>query len=139
MKRKVILASHGGLAAGLLDTAQMILGGIEYETQVFSLQPGHHPDEFARQIGGEIERDVKKETEFIILCDLLGASVCTAFYPLMSHENVKLFTGMNLNMLLAVCLECTGPLGVTETKRIVDAGRNGICLADAAESESEDF
>ncbi len=137
MKRKVILASHGGLAPGLLDTAQMILGRIEYNTEVYSLQPGHHPDEFAIQLRAEIEKE--PDVEHVILCDLLGASVFSALYPLTAYQNVRLFTGMNLNMLLSICVDCPGPLDEEAVKKVKDSSCAGIQLAKIVESEQEDF
>lgn len=41
-----------------------------------------------------------KECEYIILSDLYGASVCTAMLRLTNLHNVRLFSGMNLNMVL---------------------------------------
>ena len=39
MKRKIVLASHGGLASGLYDTAKMIVGKLPFDVEIYSLQP----------------------------------------------------------------------------------------------------
>ena len=54
MERKIVLASHGQLAKGLLDTAQMIIGEIAYEVEVYTLQPGKLAEDFAKGLKMEI-------------------------------------------------------------------------------------
>ena len=34
MKRKIVLASHGGLASGLYDTAKMIVGKLPFDVDI---------------------------------------------------------------------------------------------------------
>lgn len=137
MKRKLIFASHGGLAAGLYDTTQMIIGEIPWDAEVFSLQPGHHPKEFAEPLSREIRDNA--QTEYVILCDLYGASVFTALYPLALFPNVKVFTGMNLGMVLSVCLECEETIDEKAAEKLIHDAREGILQARISEMEQEDF
>ena len=54
MKRKVVLASHGELSEGIVKSAKMIIGEFEYEVITYTLQLGHHPDEFKDVLEEEI-------------------------------------------------------------------------------------
>lgn len=137
MERKIVLASHGEMAAGLLHTAEMIVGSFRCETQVYSLLPGMLAEDDAKKLEEEIIRCPHKE--FVILCDLYGASVFTAMYPLLTHANVRLFTGMNLNMLLALYLEHPQALQETDCEQIEQAAKEGARHIQRIENSSEDF
>lgn len=139
MNRKIILASHGELSKGLADTAHMIMGSIETEIVSYCLKPGQSADSFAKELAVEISQEPNKE--FVILSDLYGASVCTAFSSCLVYENVHLFAGMNINMLLAICLEYPEKLtgeNVAQIVRDAQAGIKAITASDLA-TDAEDF
>ena len=137
MERKIVLASHGQLAKGLLDTAQMIIGEIAYEVEVYTLQPGKLAEDFAKGLKMEIMQN--PQIEYVILTDLYGASVFTAMYSLVVLDNVYLFTGMNLNMLLSVCLEHPDHLDETAALKIQEDARAGTQYIMELVTEEEDF
>lgn len=139
MKRKIIVASHGELSKGLVDTAKMILGSINAELKSYCLIPGLNADEFAKEIREEMIRE--PETEFVILTDLYGASVCTAMTSLVAHSGVRLFTGMNINMLLSICVEYPQRLSDEDIIKIVNDAKEGIRSISVLdlEAETEDF
>lgn len=137
--RRIILASHGELAQGLADTAKMIAGSAAEGVQVCSLQSGGTADTFAKELLTKVLDE--PDTEFIILTDLYGASVCTAMTCLVRYPNVKLFTGMNLPMLLAVCLEHTGSLCEESIAEVMKSARAGIRYIDerCLSTENDEF
>lgn len=137
MERKIVLASHGQLAKGLLDTAQMIIGEIAYEVEVYTLQPGKLAEDFAKGLKMEIMQN--PQIEYVILTDLYGASVFTAMYSLVVLDNVYLFTGMNLNMLLSVCLEHPDHLDEAAALKIQEDARAGTQFIMESVTEEEDF
>ena len=137
MERKIVLASHGQLAKGLLDTAQMIIGEIAYEVEVYTLQPGKLAEDFAKGLKMEIMQN--PQIEYVILTDLYGASVFTAMYSLVVLDNVYLFTGMNLNMLLSVCLEHPDHLDETAALKIQEDACAGTQYIMESVTEEEDF
>ena len=135
MDRVLVFASHGKLAEGLVDSATMILGRISDPYRIYSLQPGNSTEDFARQM----EENIRKQptTEYVILTDLYGASVFQALYSLVKYSNVTLFTGMNLNLVLAVCLQSADSL---EVCRLVEESRAGIqCVEVNVQEREEDF
>lgn len=103
MSREVILASHGGLADGMADTLTMILGTPPYPTRTYCLQPGESAEAFAEEIRNRAL--THPETHFIVLVDLLGASVFTALCGLSVLGNVSIVAGMNVALALAALTE----------------------------------
>lgn len=99
--KNYVLASHGNLAEGILNSAEMIIGKQE-NVKVFCLKPGEHPQEIA----DNIEKMVLEEPnrDFIIVTDIIGGSVHMALSQLIKHERVFLITGMNLSMILELFL-----------------------------------
>lgn len=137
MERKIIVASHGGAAAGLVDSVKMILGEIKSEVEIFSLLPGMNTNDYSNKLS--LEMEANPEREYVILSDLYGASVCTAMFSLLSHKHVWLFTGMNLNMLLSVCIEYPRELSAEDAQKIVADSRQGVQWVTNEIEENEDF
>lgn len=138
MKRKIVLASHGGLASGLYDTAEMIIGKLPFDVEIYSLQPGALAEDYGRKLKKEIAAHMT--TEYVILTDLYGASVFTAMYLCTELDNVRLFSGMNLNMLLSICLEHPAPLNETDIEQILRDTKSGIQTAQKPkECKKEEF
>lgn len=138
MERRVILASHSNLSRGLKDTAEMIVGVSNYPITVYSLEPGHHPEEFLR----ELEKDITSypDCEYVVLTDIFGASVCTTMAQLLKYSNVVVFSGMNLNLLLSVLIEYPNQLTKSDIERIISDAREGIrSLSLTVEADEEDF
>lgn len=122
--RKIILASHGEFSRGLLDSAKMIVGDLANCATSYSLHPGESASDFALELEKIISGD--KETEYIILSDLYGASVCTAMLRLTTLPNVKLFSGMNLNMILELLTRFSDNLSEEDIETLVEESRMGI-------------
>ena len=122
--RKIILASHGEFSKGLLDSAKMIVGDLASCATSYSLYPGESAAQFALELEKVILED--KETEYVILSDLYGASVCTAMLRLTTLPNVKLFSGMNLNMVLEILTRFSDELSTEDIETLVEESRMGI-------------
>lgn len=122
--RKIILASHGELSRGLLDSAKMILGDLANCASSYSLYPGESALDFALEMEKTILEN--KETEYIVLSDLYGASVCTAMLRLTTLPNVKLFSGMNLNMVLELLTRFNDELSNEDIDQLIEESRTGI-------------
>lgn len=98
--RKIILASHGKLSEGMVDSVQMILGQRE-ELSFFSLYPGEHPDQLLQELENLI--NAHPNDEFIVVTDILGGSVNNALMHLLANPRVHLITGMNLGLVITLC------------------------------------
>ena len=131
--RKVILASHGRFAEGIEDSVNMIIGKQE-NLETFGMRAGESAVDFAEKIKAEILEN--PDTEFVIMTDLYGASVCTAMSLLSEYENVKVFSGMNLGMVLDVLTD-TGTESCTDAW--IEEARKGIREVKIEITEQEDF
>ena len=134
-KRQVILASHGEFSKGLRDSLKMILGELAEDVRAYSLYPGENAADFKTALENEI-KDCK-DTEFVILTDVFGGSVCKLM-TLSIYENVKVFAGMNFNMAAEV-LTSVVPLDESAVEEIVDTAREGITHVVLKNEEEEDF
>ncbi|WP_414625415.1 PTS sugar transporter subunit IIA [Enterococcus faecium] len=133
--KKIIIASHGKLSEGLKDSCEMILGDKAEKLGTFCLKPGENPNDYVK----EIEPEVKEgNNEFIFLSDIKGGSVYNALSQLCQYENVELYSGCNLNMLLEVVLSESMGQEVNEQKVIAET-REGIThLSKKTLSDLED-
>lgn len=136
-KRQVILASHGEFSKGLKDSLRMILGDLAEGVRSYSLYPGEKANDFKEELEKEIQAD--SDTEFVILTDVFGGSVCNALTMLTVYENVRLFAGMNFNMAVEALTESV-PLDEESIKGILEAAKEGaIQVTLNKEEEEEDF
>ena len=131
--RKVILASHGRFAKGIEDSVNMIIGKQE-NLKTFGMRAGENATDFAEKIKEEILEN--PDTEFVILTDLYGASVCTAMSLLSEYQNVKVFSGMNLGMVLDILTDAGTENGADTW---IEDARSGIREVRIEITEQEDF
>lgn len=138
MEKKIIIASHGLLAQGMKNTVEMIVGEPKYPVQALELKFGQHPDDLVKQIESEISAN--QSIEYDIVVDLYGASVSTAMFKLTKYPNVKLFSGMNLNLILSLLLEHDEALDLENIEQILSDAKSGIKhLEFIVEDINEDF
>jgi mannose/fructose-specific phosphotransferase system component IIA len=138
---KLLFASHGGMAEGLLSSLRLIAGE-EFDAEAFGLYPGASPDDLAAELEKRIEAAGAEHVT--ILCDIKGGSVCNKLLPLCERPNVSLICGMNMNMALvmAMSLPEDDPRAVQE--EAIQAGKELIqyfdsdVLAELKKQEQED-
>ena len=134
---KIILASHGGLSRGMLDTVKMIIGDMADGIETYSLLPGANADDFAGELKAKIEADSEK---YILVCDVLGGSVCNALVQLTVNERVTALAGMNLPLVIELAV--ANRMGDVDLDGILQTGKDGIAkttILAAAEEEDSDF
>lgn len=135
-KRQVVLASHGEFSKGLRDSLKMILGEIAENVRSYSLYPGEVATDFKEELEKEI--NANRDTEYVILTDVFGGSVCNALMTLTVCENVKLFAGMNFNMAAEV-LTRSIPLDGEAVEEVLGTAREGVMHVVLKKEEEEDF
>lgn len=96
MERKMILASHGKFASGILSSLELICGKNDnittldcYITEDFDLTKA--VDELMHQNEG---------AEVVVVTDLFGGSVNNEFLRYINREHFYLVAGMNLPFLI---------------------------------------
>lgn len=102
MNRKIILVSHGKLSEGMAHSVQMICGEQE-NLSFYGMMPGETFAAYAKEIKKEAER--QKDTQFLIIGDLFGGSVCNECTELTLVENITLIAGMNMALVILLLLE----------------------------------
>ena len=120
---KIILASHGGLSKGMKDSVSMIVGDLAKDIETYSLLPGQNPE------------------EILMLCDIIGGSFHTGLCKLAVLDNVMVFSGMNMGLVLdAVMKGLNGKLELAEANDLIEAAKDGMTVMNGMTSEDdEDF
>lgn len=133
---KIILASHGEMSKGLLNSVTMIVGDLAKKVQTFSLYPGESPNDFFTTIEAEVKEN--ENEQFIILCDIKGGSVHTTLSKLIVYSNVVVISGMNMNMVLDLLLSYQDGLDSKDYDKFTHSAKEGITLLNNHLSESDD-
>ena len=95
----IVLVSHGGMAEGMISTAEMLFPELS-QVQSVSLWPSDNPDDFQIKLEKAV-REVDSGEGVFILADLLGGTPCNrSMYS--AGEKVRLITGLRLPMLLSL-------------------------------------
>ena len=98
----IILASHGRLAEGLLDTLTIFFGEPQ-QIRALCLLPGEEITDFMKTLEEAIQ-EVDTGDGVVIFCDLLFGSPCNCSARLLQDpvyaEKISVITGMNLCMVL---------------------------------------
>lgn len=122
----IIIASHGNMAQGILETSQLFFGQQE-QIKAFCLQANDNPDEFVEVLKQGI-KDVDSGDGVVVFCDMLFGTPCNCMMRILAEniDNPKLdvITGVNLAMILQI-------LAVRESsdcsvQELLDAGNQGI-------------
>ena len=135
---KIILASHGGLSKGMKDSVSMIVGDLAKDVETYSLLTGKNPEDFYQEVLKEAK---ESEEQIVILCDIKGGSVHTALSKLAVLDNVMVFSGMNMGLVLdAVMKGLNGKLELAEANDLIEAAKDGMTVMNGITSEDdEDF
>ena len=100
-KKKMILVSHGKLAEGMLHSVQMIVGE-NSDLSAMGMLPGEHYQPMVDTIEQELINH--PDTQYLVVADLLGGSVCNGMTMLTGYPNMKLVAGMNMGLVIALLL-----------------------------------
>ena len=99
--KKIIIASQGTFAEGLLSAAEMIMGKTE-NISAYGLSNYESPYEISSLIEKQIHE--KKDDDWIILCDISGGSIHNQLVKLCCNEHVYVIGGCTLSMVLELAL-----------------------------------
>ena len=135
---KIILASHGDLTKGMLNSVSMIVGELAKDIETYSLYTGENPNDYAASLKKRIEADTK---DYVIVCDVKGGSVYNALLQTCNNERVNLISGMNMNMVLELVISNNS--GNVNIDHVLDSGKVGITLENSVtlkkDIEEEEF
>lgn len=98
MARKVILASHGEFASGILSSLQLICGG---DTSITALDCYMEETfDLTKEVQGIMEAHAADD--LIVVTDLFGGSVNNEFLHYIHYPNFYLVAGLNLPFLIGL-------------------------------------
>ena len=124
---KIILASHGDLSKGMLNSVSMIVGELAKDIETYSLYPGENPNDYAASLKKRIEADTK---DYVIVCDVKGGSVYNALLQTCNNERV-------LELVIS------NNSGNVNIDHVLDSGKVGITLENSVtlkkDIEEEEF
>lgn len=132
---QIILASHGGLAAGARDTLSMVLGDVSNVHVVSLKRDDKEPitEEVKALIAGFDPADA------VYVCtDMLGSSVNNSMVELMNSDmggGITVISGMNMPLVLSLALMPT-PVKGTELASLIREARSGMRDCGAPEEEA---
>jgi len=130
LNKKVVLASHGDLANGMLSALEMIIGHTD-DIYSFGLSQYASPEVISQEVE-KIESDL-----LIIVCDLKGGSVYNRLIELSVKEKVLVISGMHLGMVLELVLTNFDENYRLQVESIVEASKNGVELFNLQKALSE--
>lgn len=122
--RKMLVATHGRFADGIMETFQLIMGENE---SIQTLNAYTEPD---FDLQKEVENTVhllRDDEELIVVADVLGGSVANAFSQYIASSKVHVITGLNLPLLIAVAQDLDSSVKTEELiGNAVDTAKDGI-------------
>ncbi len=134
--RRILLASHGRLAVGMLDSLEMIAGR-QVGVEALCAYTEETPDLRAALAG--LVADRAAGDELVIVTDVLGGSVNNEAAQFRDVPGVYVVTGMNLGFVLSLAL---GDAPTTEQlieECLVTARAQLMRIAPEEGGEEEDF
>lgn len=96
--RKILFATHGHMADGVLSAVKLILGDAVDVDTINAYLDGRSPEDQIRTYFGSM----KEDDRVIVLTDLLGGSVNKEVLPYIRNPHVHVIAGMNLAMALEI-------------------------------------
>ena len=127
----IILASHGGLAEGVKQSAGMVFGPQE-DLVAVTLLPENGPDEFRAKLQAAVDTLSNKE-EVLFLVDLLGGTPFNQSSALLNGHEDKwaIVTGLSLPMLISALGERMGDENISAhdiAKNIIAPSREAVTV-----------
>lgn len=122
----LILASHGNLAEGMLNSVQL-LAGPQKNISAITLKPGNSIEAFAQKLSNEIKNQINKEKHVLVLTDMFGGSSTNSALIALQNLDFKCITGMNLPMVLEAVLDQNQNYDFNQyLNKVKEAGNHGI-------------
>lgn len=128
--QKILLATHGHLASGLLSTLSIIAGDV---TNIQAIDGYTDAEDISTKIEAVIE-DVTANDQLIVFTDLLGGSVNQLVTKLAMEMHVPaiIVSGFNIALVLTVLL-ANKPVTREQMQQYIIEARQGMKMVDMPE------
>jgi PTS system mannose-specific IIA component len=124
----LVIATHCGLAAELVRTAEMILGSLPCVT-VVHIARGDGPEEIRQRFRRAIDEAGRDGDGVLVLTDMFGGTPSNIGFSFLGQESVDVLSGVNLPMLLRASQERNGRSLAELALLLKDYGQQSIMLA----------
>ena len=116
--RKLLVATHGRFASGIMETFKLIMGENEDISEISAyVEPG-----FEKKI-----HELNEEDELIIVADIMGGSIANTFSSYIQSEKIHIITGLNLPLLIGLAQDLDSDVSTDELiENAIQMGREGI-------------
>lgn len=122
----LVVVAHAGLAAALINAAEMIVGKIDGAAAV-EINPDDSVDNIRLALTSALES--VSSGNIIIMTDMFGGTPSNMSLSFLKENQVEVLTGMNLPMLIKFASD-REKYGVAElAAQIRDTGREGVTVA----------
>ncbi|MDA6089258.1 PTS sugar transporter subunit IIA [Lactobacillus amylovorus] len=122
----LVLASHGNLAEGMLNSVQL-LAGPQKNISTVTLKPGNNIEVFAQKLSDEIKKHISQNKQVLVLTDMFGGSPTNSALIALQNLDFKCITGMNLPMVLEAVLDQNQNYDFNKyLNKVKEAGNHGI-------------
>lgn len=123
METRIILASHGKFASGILSSLKLLYGNTDSVTAMDCyINPKY-----------DLQKNVKKvidensNNRLLVITDIFGGSVNNEFLKYIKKPNFYLVSGLNLPFLLELMTQITGTSDLESLiKQVLDNSKKSI-------------
>ena len=123
METRIILASHGKFASGILSSLKLLYGSTDSVTAMDCyIDPKY-----------DLQKNVKKvidensNNRLLVITDIFGGSVNNEFLKYIKEPNFYLVSGLNLPFLLELMTQITGSSDLESLiKQVLDNSKKSI-------------
>ncbi|MBZ2174960.1 PTS sugar transporter subunit IIA [Schnuerera sp. xch1] len=122
----ILIISHGSVAKGFYDTAEMIIGDVE-GVRFAGIQPGESIENFGERLI-RLTDEIYIDDGLLVLVDLYGGtpSNVSIIKLLNRYEKIQLISGLNLPILLEA-LGSRNFMSLDDaTDNLINIGKDGI-------------
>ena len=126
----ILIVSHGDIAKGYLNTAEMIMGEVE-NVMAIGIQSGEGTTDYGDKVF-KVANELYTEDGLLVLADLYGGTPCNiSISRILSYfEKVQIIAGFNLPILLEALGSRNNSLEES-INTLLDIGNNGIVDVNA--------
>lgn len=122
----LVVVAHAGLAAALINAAEMIVGEITGAASV-EIRPDDSVENIRLALTSAIES--VSSGNIIIMTDMFGGTPSNMSLSFLKEDKIEVLTGVNLPMLIKFASD-RDRFGVAElAAQIRDTGREGVTVA----------
>lgn len=135
MERKIVIASHHAMAAGIGDTLKYLT---HTNLNIYVLCAYMENKKIDSEVAN-IMHKFKKEDEIFIFTDLASGSVNQEFYKYIDRPHTHIIAGVNLPIIMSISLNNSQKYFSEEVvKKLVDQAKNSLIYMNQSKENMDE-